>query len=1071
MPVNRFTKYTPTEFMQTYDRLPFDQMFKLAQYRQQRRDAADSALDDLATNDLNLKAGYMTSDLRKQVYNDYNSQVKDLVNRYDQGANATEVLRGVRKIRTGMRQDPRLATLESDHRLRGNIDAFMKQEGFAHPGNEHATIALDAYDPLTGTFKQVQGAHNISMADYGLLTSASKDEAFKPTIDHIVPEMNSVQRYVGPNDAGYDSTNDPNGTGYYVTGTNKVLSLEHMQNKIQPTMNELNGELNNVETVLGEGAAKYVNWQKKKYRSMGKKYTKVDFENELYNYAGLRTFDHRTAKERVNGGKGSSASKKTAKQDGFFVNSAVSTTPVQNAMKDSAIAEGGLDYIAKGISENASMNDIESMNDVYDSIMPFHGDEFDSEHDSKALNAEIERIYQHRIKPENREYTNNIYGKKIPKYTDEYLYNEAYIKGQQLHNLKTHLSAFSYQVANEMPDIEVDPTTGKPLLKEDTKVYIQKMTDEAKHETLLELSKNAFYDIVSLPKKERDAILKEHPHLSKAYAHPYHDVTDLRSDKDKALMVPVSLAAPIAAIILSSTGVERVDDDYIRNNTDAIISELDGIQGEFSKDRWVDTPVGGSTVSETFSANYGDRYRDQISTKTQEITERFDKRKDFYKKLDTKIRNHYGNMETSFINFGLNTSGETQDKYANPRHQRFYDEAVRMSEQNIRIYKNGSPLENRFDKLKEANAIGGETEVNFAEESTFEPQFATFDHVNDKFFASGRWVKKVEGEDGKMRTVKSAELYQVDMTEQMMNPSRFNDAFLTSEEKAAIISLNRIQDMSDLMIPGEQRNALIDPKGKIEEKLGGKLMIGLNADGTYSLSGKIVGWDESNNPKVVDVNEWMSESGLMSEDGSVRLSQDDMKHVTSEALKGISRYMSFADNNGYSPNLQEKIIAKGGDPAKVSSIDHGLFMINDYWHSVDKQQSIANVESSWVPIEPALMTPEQNIQYAGLVKKHEGWKTADGSNIWHAADQVDGEYTNKAFANTLFNIKDAYESFGSLGTPQVRSITGMSFNFIERIKSAFGSSVTNDEGLPDWLYASAIVMGESGGDPEEIGLN
>lgn len=1081
MSVNRFTTYTPSEFAQTYERMPFNEMFKLAQYKQKRQDTANAALDELASNSLNLKAGYMTTDLRKQVYNDYNKELDNLTTLQRSGASPTELLSGVNRVKQKMRQDGRIATLESDARLKPVIDSYMKQEGFAHAGNQHPTVALAAFDPSTATFDQYSGGGDVSLANYGLLTSKSQNEAFKPTLDNIVGENYNVQSYVSPDDPGYDASNDPTGKGYYVTSGGKKLSLDFIEKKSRATLDQIGPNLENVE-LMGDEAAQYVNWRKAIFRANGKTYTKADFEQEYFGHANLRTYDHSTNKERP----ASTASRKTGTKkeeiQGFFSDTSPSTGVVKNGMYDKEVAEGGLDYMAKGI--NSTPDAVAeygqgTYDSMYDAIAPASG--YDRDQQAAILTSEIDKLYAKYTDPKNRKTVTDAWGNQVNQETDEALYDKAVFEARRLNDMKNHLRAFSYRTFDgdgtaENPGfsnvLDIDRTTGKPIVKESVKKTIKNVTQQEKDKVLTSLVRRGFDHILQLPKDEREAMFKDYPALSKAVAHPYYDESE-----DWEWRTAGEGGTPEGSIRSSeeiARGSEKTNEAYITQNRDKLIAELNKLDAAVS----ISTPTGtkAGSVPKTVTMNLGQRYKDLTKNTEQVVTKRYDKRDEFYEKLDENIKNHYGKMDYSIIQFGLRAGEEVSEKNTNPKHQIFISEAQKEFMKKTNIYQNGKHLLNIQDELESVEASNGE-EYDFTN-AEFVPQYASYDaaglNVDGKFLATGRLQIKIKNKDNRQEIVYSKKLYDVDMTEQAMKGS----AFLTSDEKMALQGMNRIQDMTDVMLPNERHNMLIDPKGEIEEKLGGTLDIRKNPDGTFSMEGQLVEWQPDGTAEVKSVDSWLEEMQKRDPRFTNRMSQEDMKIVTAEALNGIARYMTL-DDQGYSGDVMAAMKSQGLKPEDVNSIDYGEFQINDYWHSAARQDSIAKMfPNKWSPVEPANMTTDQNITYSGLVVTKDGWRVTDEKgvtrNIWHAADKdpATGEYLNDAFKGAINSLTSNYSANGNKIAPsQVARLTNLPLDLVLKVKDKFPNTFKNDEGVPDWVYAVAIMKGESGGIHNKYGFN
>ena len=117
-------------------------------------------------------------------------------------------------------------------------------------------------------------------------------------------------------------------------------------------------------------------------------------------------------------------------------------------------------------------------------------------------------------------------------------------------------------------------------------------------------------------------------------------------------------------------------------------------------------------------------------------------------------------------------------------------------------------------------------------------------------------------------------------------------------------------------------------------------------------------------------------------------------------------------------------------PDSILSRSHGLFQVNDYYQGEENQKLV------WGKyVDPSLMTPEENIEYAAKLKNKEGWKR------WTT------------------HRKDLHKPFLGMSNDEISSEYSIDKEYLETIDKYFGA---------DSSVAKAVMIAESSGNVDSM---
>ena len=336
MGINRFTKYTAPEFIQSYDPYPVQQMMGLAQHQQKRFDAIDSAIGK-AYADAVIKPGLSVEGRRTAaaVNKERKEQLDAITNDFAQNRNVRNAVRSLSELSGNWQNDQRASFVEQDRALMENVLAQTGQEGYGNYKTHRS------YNPTTGehtlgyTEEQIAAGVAPTLADYGIMSNPGSTAAFKSYIDPVKEVVfQNVSR---------------DAEGNLITQDGKYLNSKVFLERAGADLNKLSSNgvnLDNTSDATPE-AQQFIAWKKREYELTGEKYTldhfKADYLTEVEKY----TFDQSKI-----GIKDSSKSKKDAAENitvNALTNAVTTNSNTRNRDLNTEIAEKGTEAFLNNI--------------------------------------------------------------------------------------------------------------------------------------------------------------------------------------------------------------------------------------------------------------------------------------------------------------------------------------------------------------------------------------------------------------------------------------------------------------------------------------------------------------------------------------------------------------------------------------------------------------------------------------------------------------------------------------------------------------------------------------------------
>jgi len=285
MAVNRFTKYTPREFVQTYDPYPADKMMGLAQHQQRRFDQIDTAIGK-AYADAVIKPGLSVEGRRTAaaVNKERKEQLDNVVNNFAEDRNVRNAVRGLSELSSTWKSDTRADFVNADRELMKPILNQTGQEGYGD------YYTHKSYNPTTGehtlgyTDEQIAAGVAPTMADYGAMSNPGSTAAFKTFIDPVKDVLTQGM------------TQDPQGN--WITKEGKYLDAQQFLDKAGPDIDLLSSDGTNLDQISDADpeTQKFINYQTLLFKRKGKNFTLNDLKGAFLTEAHKHTFGNEKVK-------------------------------------------------------------------------------------------------------------------------------------------------------------------------------------------------------------------------------------------------------------------------------------------------------------------------------------------------------------------------------------------------------------------------------------------------------------------------------------------------------------------------------------------------------------------------------------------------------------------------------------------------------------------------------------------------------------------------------------------------------------------------------------------------------
>jgi hypothetical protein len=278
---NRYTKWNPTEFVQTYDPYPFEEMFKMGQYKQGRVDQASLVAGKLA-GEANIEGGYFTGDAAQQINKERAADINEITALAGTG-NLQGVYRKYGELQNKWKNDRRVSSVESDRALMPHIATTMAKPEFG------TTARYGAYDDTTGQFSmeglqdKINAGHTFTPKDYNLLVNPGAEKAYGEMIDIIEPDL--IAGFSKNEDGSYSSS----------VGDLDMATIRERSKGILDGLSSDGVTLDQLET-LSPDAQSHIAFMKDAYRREGKQYKYEDAIKDFEDQAALRLRIKRSTK-------------------------------------------------------------------------------------------------------------------------------------------------------------------------------------------------------------------------------------------------------------------------------------------------------------------------------------------------------------------------------------------------------------------------------------------------------------------------------------------------------------------------------------------------------------------------------------------------------------------------------------------------------------------------------------------------------------------------------------------------------------------------------------------------------
>jgi hypothetical protein len=1065
MGINRFTKYTAPEFIQSYDPYPVEKMMGLAQHQQKRFDQIDTAIGK-AYSDAVIKPGLSVEGRRTAaiVNKERKEQIDNLVNDFYENRNVRGAVRGLSELSSNWKGDTRADFVNADRELMNPILTQTGQEGY---GNYMTHKALN---PITGEYtlgytdEQIAAGVAPTMADYGIMSNPGSSAAFKAN-------------YIDPVKAQIEQGFSRGADGSIIKTDNKSLTVRRFMDQVTPDLNNLSSDgttLDNLSDAPIE-MQKFVAWKQQEARQKGEVYNlgslKADYMTEVQKYT---MFDPNTTVTKAT--KADKAAIAADQQGSGLLDQFNALGDKNNIDLNTKLAEGGLPAVAESAGYKGREEDFMNL------LLPSTDTDAITARDV-SLEASIRKrvVATNQTKTSTTEFEVGADGikraKKINSLTDVQINNK--VKEELKRTTKLLDKAYELKVS-AFTDLQNEGTIsqdayidehGDVILPSVQQEKLDNVIDKSKTSVLQNILKDHL-NISNVKKESYDEWAKQNPALAKAIPH----VTDPRQRSQDPNRP-------------SDTGI-FIESDAHREQ---IIKELSKLKYEqsftekgLSALSSINLAPSDPTLYRDNISNLGELYNSELKSKENEILQKHDPRYEMNQALDKKMKEYYGDREyynNELLLFDKDAVGD--NKFTNEQHHLLSSAAVQKSTEAGGIYINGVPV--KFDEmpdlLKDEKGILGK-DRDFSNlvfnPKTVEIDYRADENGNFKVFATGKFEKQVKvtsGEGTVSETDKTVKSYQVDITEHFMS-------MLGDSEKARLMYADAITDKSMTLVPGATRGESIfigdKQKQVAREILGGDTYMTQNPDKTFNLEGKVPSFNrETGELEIIDLSIDSEESASFR-----NIPISDLNQVATQIATSIS-YLDGKNAMFTTPQQEAAILAHPSikNASEVDSYNMGMFQLNTKDNDTFAQQErigFAEIGSEFIPVET--MSPERQVEYASKLFVNGG----GGWNQWDVTEKdIDGNFKDPNFKkaidvlkgieisdrNNALKIKTAINSVFKTSSVDEETINRVLSQFnVNSLRSNAQlkrntyntSAISRQENLNDALVALAVMAADSG---------
>lgn len=1073
MGINRFTKYTAPEFVQSYDPYPVEKMMGLAQHQQRRFDQIDTAIGK-AYSDAVIKPGLSTESrkMAATVNKERKEQLDGLVNDFYENRNVRGAVRGLSELSSNWKSDTRADFVNADRELMKGVLTQSGKEGYGNYVTHKSLNPTTGEHTLGYTDEQIAAGVAPTMADYGVMSNPGSSAAFKAN-------------YIDPVKAKIEQGFSRGADGSLIKTKDTSLTVRRFMDQVTPDLNNLSSDgttLDNLSDAPIE-MQKFVAWKQQEANQKGEVYNlgslKADYMTEVQKYT---MFEPNTTVTKAT--KADKAAIAANQQGNGLLDSAHQTGSANSVKVNKLFAEGGLTAVAEAAGYKGRKEEFMNL------LLP--------RADVDAITARdvsLKESIRDRVVATNSTITSttdfevvNGVKRAVRKPT----LSEAQINKQVEDEFKRTTKLLDK--AYELKVKSVDTLRKEGKLSQDA--YVDEHGDivlpEAQQETidkgLVGVKEEVLGNALMIIPTSQD--LTDFPAIAKALKTKKPMVVGTMwargDDKDKQVSgIEFESDAHREQVIKelgklnhSQTAFELLNQSNESLLSPEAIANKLGLISDEEKDFWLrpdERNNKNATMAEAFNKAF--------KVKEEEFLNSHDPRYNINKTLDAEMKEHYGNREywnNEIVLLDKDAVGG--DKFTNEQHQELSGVAKQLSKRPGKIYKNGIPVNfDEEDALKdEKDIMGNERDFSNLDfnPSTVEIDYRADKNGNYKVFATGKFERKVPLDDkgGSKETIQSKKDYQVDITEHFVS-------MLGNSEKARLMYSDAIVDKSMTLVEGADRGESIfigdKQKEVAKEILGGDTYMTKNRDGTFNLEGIVPSFNrETGELEIIDLK--TNDSGILYRNIPMR----DLNQIATE----IATSISYLDGKNAMFTTPQQEAAIQADPSiknasEVDSYNMGMFQLNTKDNDTFAQQErigFAEIGSEFIPVET--MSPERQVEYASKLFVNGG----GGWNQWDVTKRdIDGNFKDPNFKkainvlkgvnmsdrNNALKIKAAINSVFKTSSVDKTTINNvlsqfnvgsLRFNAQLRRNTYNSSAVSRQENLNDALVALAVMAADSG---------
>ena len=1118
MAVNRFTKYTAPQFVQAYDPYPIEKLLPLAQHQQSRFDAIDAAIgkaeaQSVITPGLSKESKETAAAINKER----KQQMQDISNKFYQTRNVRQAMRDLSGISSSWANDPRVKFVESDAALKDLILKNMADPDFG------TTKIYEKLNPNTGEFtlgltpEQIAAGMTVTPETYNFISNPGRHTAFEWIHKSIEPDV--LKRR--------ELQVKPDGKGSYYTYEGKALTLDNIMGKGLPSIESLSSDGINLDQFESSEPelVKYIEFQKSKNPNYGVANLINDFAQDAKLYTYWQGFSNE-------GG--------TVQTDGTVTQpSNVAQGPsLYNSSEGLAYTKTQSEGYEKVVNENFSKNGLGGDDGQLSYIiqdlqftdrnkgMQYLSEAglFDAEFTKEDRRAFYDQMLEQELnRPSlNQKITKLVNGKEVvsDEFSDEAKRERAKREADARLNVAMNLRSQVVQTKNQLRGKfkQEDVVNGIPQITPAQQQAVTRDVNKKSAETISPMLGNIF-NIGALTDQAtiadpntnmkygffpEDIIIngKQMPSVSMTGIQP---IEEQIANREKAI---IQALGPNSKIVQAYKN--GFDENFITENINDIIIEMDSIEGTVTEQQWVNTPVGGTSVSNSEKQNYRHFVVGIQNDAQQRAFKKYSINTKFIDALDANVKTAYGERKyvNDMIELDVTVDPSRTDKTKNPKHMLIAETAVKHAddiEQPVRIFKDGANIVSK-DDIYDSFA---DLPDDLKESIKFQPEYLMFDY-NDVQSSDGNsrpYSVYVKGKyavtkDGKLQATK--ENFDIDVTDQFLQNSEF---YLNPKERAYVGFSDMIHDkIFNLDAFGNESFLPESVVTKMSEVADDNfnLFISKNSENSYNINGSTVLW----NPGIDGASENATIQSIENLPNATDFQNLTLQQAKQKIIPMISdiydAYSSLQTSETesqipmnyqtYQPVIDNlKATGQINNPNEIESFNVGLFGLNDrnIYQNSGVQSEIGFISADQSPIAPANMSPKQNIEFAArtvantkIGEKNGGW------NNWDVVKRKDAKFVSDVQKlqnifqgsskdiNTLkANIEDNFSEIenASVNDNRLVDVVYSQFSQMSSYRAAKGNGTIetniNDSNIPDWMYAIAVILNESNANPDSIKAN